>query len=306
MESKLIIGYPDTQQGDDALALGGELARILDSLPIVVTVLTWSPSLISREELENQLKAETAERFAVATDRLGVLGTQTRALASPNPAQALHDLAEEEDARAIVVGSSHRGTAGRVLLGSVGESLLSGAPCSVAVAPLGYAASDDHELRRIGVGFNGSPESWAALETAMGLADRLHAQVVVLSAADPERLTYGDALATLDAGRIHSLAREEKERLLRLAGSRAPKGVDVETKLLMGAPQYVLPQATDDLDLVISGSRGWGALRRTVLGSASTALMRQASCPVLVVPRASGLDPLRAFRPNRQAAPVAG
>jgi hypothetical protein len=35
----------------------------------------------------------------------------------------------------------------------------------------------------------------------------------------------------------------------------------------------------------VVGSRGWGPVRRILLGSTSARLMREAHCPVLVLPR---------------------
>jgi nucleotide-binding universal stress UspA family protein len=40
-----------------------------------------------------------------------------------------------------------------------------------------------------------------------------------------------------------------------------------------------------DTDLLVCGSRSYGPVRRVLLGSVSAALVRQASVPVLVVPR---------------------
>jgi nucleotide-binding universal stress UspA family protein len=40
-----------------------------------------------------------------------------------------------------------------------------------------------------------------------------------------------------------------------------------------------------DVDLIVTGSRGWGPIRRVALGSLSDRLIHHASCPVLVVPR---------------------
>jgi nucleotide-binding universal stress UspA family protein len=39
------------------------------------------------------------------------------------------------------------------------------------------------------------------------------------------------------------------------------------------------------VDLLVCGSRGYGPVRRVLLGTVSSALLRQASVPVLVVPR---------------------
>jgi nucleotide-binding universal stress UspA family protein len=39
------------------------------------------------------------------------------------------------------------------------------------------------------------------------------------------------------------------------------------------------------IDLLVCGSRGYGPVRRVLLGTVSAALLRQASVPVLVTPR---------------------
>jgi hypothetical protein len=66
--------------------------------------------------------------------------------------RALHEAADELGASMIVAGSSHRGPAGRVVPGGVGERLLHAAPCAVALAPRGYARPAGG-LGRIGVAF---------------------------------------------------------------------------------------------------------------------------------------------------------
>ena len=63
-----------------------------------------------------------------------------------------------------MIGSAHRGPLGRILLGSTGESMLSGAPGGIAVAPLGYADGEQ------GAGANRSGGGWigAVLARASG------------------------------------------------------------------------------------------------------------------------------------------
>ena len=58
---------------------------------------------------------------------------------------------------------------GRVMLGDDTRAALNGAPCAVAVAPRGYGEAP-LPLARIGVAYNGSPESVAALAEARELA----------------------------------------------------------------------------------------------------------------------------------------
>src|ERR1017187_2650858 len=52
--------------------------------------------------------------------------------------RALHELAEHQHVDLLVVGSCHRGSIGRVLVGNDALATLNGAPCAVAIAPAGY------------------------------------------------------------------------------------------------------------------------------------------------------------------------
>ena len=80
----------------------------------------------------------------------GVLA-ESRAVAC-NSVPAASSRSPTPSALAIVVGSSHRGPVGRIVPGSVGERLLHGAPCPVAVAPRGYSGEAFAGIQRIGVG----------------------------------------------------------------------------------------------------------------------------------------------------------
>ena len=58
IKRKIIIGYQDTPQGRDALALGEVFAKILDAhsvaatVPLIATVLPWSKQLMGSSDLE--------------------------------------------------------------------------------------------------------------------------------------------------------------------------------------------------------------------------------------------------------------
>lgn len=77
---------------------------------------------------------EQAERTVAKAQRAGA-EILTRTIADDSPGEGLLRIAEREHADLIVVGSSHRGTLGRVLPGSVPELLLHSASCPIAVAP---------------------------------------------------------------------------------------------------------------------------------------------------------------------------
>jgi nucleotide-binding universal stress UspA family protein len=48
------------------------------------------------------------------------------------------------------------------------------------------------------------------------------------------------------------------------------------------------------VDLLVTGSHGYGPVRRALLGSVSTQLMRSCPCPLYVVPRGAAEPPASA------------
>jgi nucleotide-binding universal stress UspA family protein len=69
-----------------------------------------------------------------------------------------------------------------------------------------------------------------------------------------------------------------------------PPKVTGDRRLLHGSPVHVIPEASEDFDLLVVGSRGYGPLRRTLLGSASRGIVDRARCSVLAVTR-GGMRP---------------
>jgi nucleotide-binding universal stress UspA family protein len=62
--------------------------------------------------------------------------------------------------------------------------------------------------------------------------------------------------------------------------------------VLTGDAGSQLAEVSGDFDLMVTGSRAYGPLRRTLLGSTTRKLIRASACPVLVLPRGLGVDPL--------------
>jgi len=288
----LMVGYEPVHDGGDALKLARLLAEVLAARPIVVTALPWPTYLMGINDLQRQLDREMEDQFAVVREQLSGLEPETRAIAGPSAAEALHELAEAEAAQVLVLGSCHHGPIGRTLAGSVGESLMHDAPCAIAIAPRGFAKREFERLQRIAVAFDGSPESWTALETAIGIAEVCRGKLTILAVADYPHYGYAESWSILSSGQLHDAEREEKQRLLELALGRVPAELEHEGRLLSGDAGRTLCAASGEFDLMISGSRAYGPLRRTVLGSTTRKLIRSASCPVLVLPRGAGVDPL--------------
>jgi nucleotide-binding universal stress UspA family protein len=224
--------------------------------------------------------AETlgAESTVVTTDRHPV-------------AMELAAIAAEEDAAAIVIGSCHRGPLGRVVLGSVGTGLLYEAGCAVAVAPAGLAEGGECRLLRVGVAVDGSREASAALEAAIGIAQRTRARLAIFAVIDPPPFGHGTSWTGVSGAEIAAGERNSKDRAIAGALGRVPAELPVESRLLSGPTASLLADATGDLDLLVMGSRGLGRMGRAILGGTATRLIHSAECPVLVLPRGKGADP---------------
>jgi nucleotide-binding universal stress UspA family protein len=233
-------------------------------------VVSYSYPLLALTAIERDrsLIPDAARLFDEAERELGGVAITTRTAAASSPARALHDIATDEGADLIVVGSTHRGSLGRVLPGSVGERLLNGAPCAVAVAPRGFARGEHFGLGIVGVGYDGSEESRLALHQATRLAARLDATLRLIAVVPPKPRERA-------AGHAPP-SREDLDR-------RLQEGV--ETVLLDGDPAATLADQGVELDLLVVGSRDYGPLLRTMLGGVAAKVIRTAPCPVLVVPR---------------------
>lgn len=288
MYRKIIVGHDLHSGGEDALALSREIAQATGAQLVVAGVF---PTGALPHGFEASWAVEE-ERVAREIQRIAEeAGAEAEAFPSSSPASGLHGLAEEIDADLVIVGSSRHSTLHQILAGDVGLGLLHGAPCAVAIAPRGYAEQARDELSTIVVGFDGSNESRLALEDAVELADRSGATLKLVAVAQEPAIAYGKGASMGGYQELKEAVEEQvRERLDEALGS-IPKSVTAEASLVVGDPGEKLAQAASGSSLLILGSRAYGPLRRVLLGSVSTALMRTAPCPVLVHPRGVKSDP---------------
>jgi nucleotide-binding universal stress UspA family protein len=271
---KLIVGVNDREEALDALRLAREIAGFEQGKVIAAAAFIYDyPHLgLAFPEARAAFYEKTRKRAEIA---LGDLEYEHVEL-QDSPAHGIQRLAEDESADLIVVGSTHRGPIGRVLPGSVGEILLSGGPCPVAVAPRGYARGDHSKLGVIGVGYDGFNESKLALTEAVRIARKADADLRIISVAP--------ALTTLRPGPVAPMRDLFRERVEQGIAS-VPDDVDADGAYAEGDPADELAANAGDLDLLVLGSRGYGPLRHVLLGSVANKAIRMAPCPVLVVPR---------------------
>jgi len=296
MTRTIVVGYDGTDHGDDALALGRLLAGIAGAELLVACAYPDDPlgESAAAVEVAQGLREDAEGKLERARSWLGADadGASLQAVAGASPSHVLHDLAETSAALAIVVGATHHGKALRLLAGSTPDAVLNHAPCPVAVAPNGYrdAVRGAAGVRQVAVAFDGSAEAQHALEVAASFARGAGARLRVVTAVNsaaagiypPPPL---DVASYEELGRI---ARAEARARVDEAISALGPDVHAEGAVLDGDIVAVLLEDARADDLLFTGSRGKGPFRRVLVGSVSTHLLRDATCPVVVVPRGGG------------------
>jgi nucleotide-binding universal stress UspA family protein len=228
--------------------------------------------------------AALAAQLAGAPEAARTVELHARSLGH-RAARDLAQAAERDGADLIVLGSRTDAPEGRVWPTRTTMRLLHEAHCAVAVAPGGYEGAGP--FRHLGVAYDGSPEADAALAIAYGLAERDASAVTLYRIMVDGRPSYA-GIPEID--RAWQLERVEAQEQLDVAADGAPAGVNPETVLLRGDPAHEIAAAADRvLDLILTGSRGQGSMARAFAGRTSENLLLSATCPVLIIPRASSV-----------------
>ena len=273
MRPKIVIAYDATSAAADGLALGALLADLRGAELLVAHVLPHSRSGDATERaLQASFRATLQETREAAAELLDGRAFELWPVFGESVAEGIDDLAGDQGAELIVFGSPHHGSVGRALLGNAAEAASDGAPCAVAVAPRHFRFHDRLEPPVVGVAFDGSAESEAAIAAAVPLA-RAAGATLRLIAVEPS----GWSRPIRHHGPVAPA--------LELLGAEIDGGLQVETRLLHGDPVHALRRETEEVGLLVCGSRARGPLARVMLGSVSAAVIRGAGCPVLVVPR---------------------
>lgn len=283
MRAPIIAAYDPFAEDRAPVELALAAAEVTGAPVIAAAVY---PGNLADDWTEPALDVAVERQMEEALRRLHAdLGVETRVLKDLSVPAGLHRIARQLEAGLIVVGSTDRGAAGRVLTGSTAQRLLHGAPCPIALAPRGYAAEP---LQTVAVGFVDSPEGHAALRAAHMLAERAGARLRVVAALHRsgglEALRSGSAKPERGS-QLQGRHRADVEAALERELATLPSGVDVLTELHVDDPAEVLLRISHNVELLVCGSRGYGPLRSVLLGGVSRRLVDESSCPVLVLPR---------------------
>lgn len=226
-------------------------------------------------------RARLDEWLAEAPDPAPRVGVR---LEQGGAAARILEVAAEEKADVVVMGTHGRTGPGRVLLGSVADRVVRLAPCPVLTVSARTSPAPAGRLARICYATDFSPGARAAWPWALGLAQAAGAEVDLvhvtpLAAAERQ-------LAAETLGRMADLLHVEAEAQTRrfLEGCPLPKE---RVHVLVGrgdvADEIHHWARSRAADLIVMGTRGWSTLIRWMLGSVAHHVIPTAPCPVLTV-----------------------
>jgi nucleotide-binding universal stress UspA family protein len=307
---KLLIGYDGSPCADIAIddllraGLPPDVEAIVLSVADVLIMPTnaaaahhvggWiSPRTVERTlSLVNQLMAEAHARAEHGAQRIQAHFPHWRICAKAcgdSPGWAIVSKAREWPADLIVVGSHGRSSVERLILGSVSQTIVTHAPCSVRVARQGRA--EPGRPLRILIGVDGSTEAAAAVRAVAGRDWPPGSDARIVAAVDAMLLTgmafahrpseqWSETAEPDELTRIHQMV-EAAADSLRLRSSQ----LSVSTYVKAGDPKRVLIEEAErwGADCLFVGAHGRTSWQRLWVGSVSTAVAARAHCSVEIV-----------------------
>lgn len=150
--------------------------------------------------------------------------------------------------------------------------------------------------KKILVAFDGSEASKHALDHAVSIADMIKAKIHIVSVVPrvmmPVFPDEGFGAAPVTAAqdmsdyqeRMKTVYGKSLEEALQDISNHYPHLV-VETKLMEGRPSATIVEEAEsnDMDLIVIGSRGLGGITGWILGSTSRNIVENCTKPILVV-----------------------
>lgn len=242
--------------------------------------------------------ATGAEGELLAAAWAEALDAELTSIHVPDQAHAAEKIvqrASDLDFDLIVLGTHARKGARRLLEGSVTEEVMRHAPCPVLAAPPPAlrALGGNHgtvDVQRVLWAMDFDETTDIVERYVKSLARRTGARVTVMHAVPPPD-PPATSFVTPYAFTVPPVDRDEaldqaREHVKRQEDALRRTGIDTTWAVEWGKPvdMIVATASEQRADLIVMGTHGRRGVRRLILGSVAEGVLRDAQCPVLVVP----------------------
>jgi nucleotide-binding universal stress UspA family protein len=268
MFNRVLVGIDAETHGRDAVALALALLRAGAELTIAHVrpgTGVWTQPVRDRNDC-----AREADRLLASVPDEAALPMGRWPAPASGVAAGLSMIADAMECDLLVVGATTRSRLIRKLFSDPTAETLRSAACVTAVAPHGYA-DQVHEFGLVGVAYDGSTASDAALSLGRRLAAETGASVSVL-----------DVVAR--AGSVGPMALRFQRAAVELeAASHRVYPETVTANIAFGAPVQELSALSRKVDILVAGAPCSLALTGRWHPSTAVELSAVASCPLLVL-----------------------
>lgn len=249
--------------------------------------IATGPALFSDSEIARRIAEKAQGRFGTGPK------SPNCHIRSGKPFREIVAAAEELKADLVVIATHGNGGLKHLMLGSTAERTVRYAPCPVLVVreaargPI-QTATEGIVLEKILVPVDFSECAKEGARYASAFATKVGANLLVMHVTHTADFTAADPNVIppewpelVDRARI--AAEDELDELVNFLPLT---GISADTEVAVGTPIEKLIERTkqSDIDMVITSTHGYTGLRHVLLGSTAEQLVRQAHCPVLVVP----------------------
>jgi nucleotide-binding universal stress UspA family protein len=278
---KILIAYDGSECSDLALVDLRYAGLDADAHAVVLTVddawlpppgaaMQFAPAAAAPATTARLAPARACERLETSFPGW----TLEKTVRAGVPASEILELADEIEPDLIVVGSHGLSAAGRLLIGSVSQRVVSHAKCSVRVGRLHVMTQAT--APRIAIGLDEAPDARAAVD-----------------AVARRRWPSGTAahlITVYDESLRHShYVDDELSRIDQLQWMAAMQlreaGLECSRICVAGSPSQAIVGHAEawGATSIFVGSRGLGPVKRLVLGSVASGVTTRAHCSVEVV-----------------------
>ncbi len=292
----VVVGLSPGETVPPAVTLGAMLARSANQR-LVVTALVpepWPPNPERSDEEFLTYQAGAAEKALTEAQAQvgGDLAADYVLRRARSVSSGLLDVAEENDASCVVLGSSSSGALNRVAIGGVADRILHSSGVPVAVAPLGGSFRPARRLSRVTVAFgrgDGDSDLLAqATDRTIAVGARLRVACFAVEPLAPVAVTLAGAAADAEdlvtdrwvaylkpiiAATLERTTSHPSANTVDIAVGHGPSWAAALTDIAW----------TDDEILVIGTTSS--PIGRLFLGSHAAKIVRHSPVPVMLVPR---------------------
>ena len=293
MYDRIVIAVDGSDEARRAAGRGLQIARAFDASVTVLHVIDRKALRLAESSEKTRLRERGQNAITEIETLASDLGLSVTAeLAEGSPTVRICECARGQDADLIVVGRQGLTGVRRRLLGGVTEQILHRSDCPVLVVP-GSDHERDTDYARVLVTTDGSENAGVAVPHAVAFGKRYDSEVHVLNVVDLQAaggMFNAGGLEEAFLERLEARGREAADGVADRIEESAPE-LAVETAVertasfegaAAGVREYV---RENGIDLVVMGSHGRSNLKRQLLGSVASSVLRTVAVPVLVVTR---------------------